>query len=96
MHCICKDGFFGPKCEVQSTKCNDKHCFNGGTCKKITKSDGTAVEHCDCSTAGAGNGQTFSGQYCQYEATTLCTKDKVEGGFASFCVNGGTCKDNDA
>lgn len=95
MHCVCKDGFFGPRCEVASTKCNDKHCFNGGTCTQITAADGTVTEHCDCSKAAA-NGKTFSGQYCQYTATSFCTKDYVEGGFASFCVNGGKCKNDDA
>ena len=95
MHCLCKDGFFGPKCEVTSTTCNDKHCFNGGECMQTTQADGSVEEHCDCSKASSG-GKTFSGQYCQYEATSFCTNDHVEGGFASFCLNGGTCKDDDA
>jgi hypothetical protein len=94
MHCICKDGFFGPRCEVISTTCNDKHCFNGGTCKQTIQADGATKEYCDCSKAKSDN-KTFSGQYCQYEATSFCTKDHVEGGIASFCLNGGTCKDND-
>lgn len=94
MHCVCKDGFFGPRCEVASTKCNDKHCFNGGTCTKITAADGTEREHCDCSKAGDDD-VSYSGQFCQYVATSFCTNNLVEGGFATFCVNGGTCKNDD-
>lgn len=95
MHCLCKDGFFGSRCEVTSTKCDSKHCFNGGSCKQVAKKDGTVVEVCDCSTAG-GTNRKFSGKYCQYEATAFCAnEDKTESGNATFCLNGGTCK-NDA
>lgn len=83
---------------MTSTKCDNKHCFNGGSCKQVAKEDGAVVELCDCSTAGAAGetNRTFSGKYCQYEATMLCANEvKTESGNATYCLNGGICK-NDA
>jgi hypothetical protein len=61
----------------------------------VKQADGSTKEHCECSSTYTGD-VIFSGQYCQYASTTFCTEDKIEGGVASFCVNGGKCKNNDA
>jgi hypothetical protein len=94
MHCLCPDGYFGSLCEIASTKCNNMICFNGGACSKTANEDGDIVQQCNCSTAGGGN-RTFSGKYCQYEATTFCANEKkTDSGHATFCLNGGTCKND--
>ena len=55
-------------------------------------SDGVVEYRCDCTTANY-DGKSYSGRYCQFQATVFCTKDDTENG-KLFCVNGGTCREN--
>ena len=90
MYCHCPDGFDGPNCEIEKAPCGDNHCFNGGTC--IERSvDGTVLHHCDCSKTNNSGEKSFAGRFCQYEATSYCTKTSGLQGHL-FCVNRGSCK----
>lgn len=90
MYCSCPDGFDGPYCEIKKDSCGQNHCFHGGRC--IERSvDGEVLHHCDCTEANKLGDTSYAGRFCQYEATSYCTKSSGLQGHL-FCVNNGTCK----
>lgn len=92
-YCECPEGWFGLNCEIQGEKCGTNLCFNGAKCLQTEHSDGEVDYTCDCSTAN--NGQTsFSGEFCENEASSFCSKDATQNG-QLFCVNGGVCKEDE-
>lgn len=54
--------------------------------------EGNEGDYCDCSTADDED-MSYAGRYCQYEATSYCSKNPGINHHL-FCVNGGTCKKN--
>ncbi|GAX14340.1 Notch 1 [Fistulifera solaris] len=89
-YCSCPDGYDGEFCEVYRQPCGEHFCFNGGTCKE-SDIEGQLVFFCDCSTAATDNAD-YAGRFCQFKATSYCTKNA---GFNEnlFCVNNGRCRD---
>lgn len=94
MYCQCTDAWDGPACDIAKIPCGDYHCFHGAEC--LTKTEGGApVHHCDCSQASTDGTASYAGRFCQYKATAYCnTKDPGLSGLL-FCVNDGTCRDNE-
>ena len=92
MHCVCAPGFDGELCEVDKTPCGpDAFCFHGGTCvERIVNEE--ILHHCDCSTASTDT-TDYAGRFCQFEATSYCTKTAGLNGHL-FCVNGGECRED--
>ncbi|XP_052813760.1 low-density lipoprotein receptor-related protein 1-like isoform X2 [Mya arenaria] len=68
IHCRCREGFFGEKCEnLTSTYC-DNYCENGGTCGR----DSRGLRFCSCT-------EDYAGPRCeqcglQY-STTICANN---------------------
>jgi hypothetical protein len=92
MYCDCPENYDGPLCEILKEPCGDDfHCFHGGHCVARQVNE-EWIHHCDCSLAGTG-ATSYAGRYCQYEATSYCTKDEGLNGHL-FCVNHGTCADD--
>lgn len=89
-YCICPEGFYGKRCEVQGKRCGKSHCLNGGSCVKIEQENGRITDHCDCSTAGDDT-TAFAGRFCQSASTVFCSKFSGHDG-KHFCVNGGECR----
>jgi len=88
MHCSCPDKFGGDFCEIPLQPCGDGYCYNGGTCKQRGVNN-EIIYHCDCSTANTDDAD-YAGRFCQFKATSYCTKSAGLNGHL-FCVNGGTC-----
>ena len=90
-HCKCPKGSFGIHCEIQVEECGeDKNCYHGGKCREHTSMIEGTQQVCDCTTANHKN-SAFAGQECATEATTFCSRNEEESGFA-FCTNNGDCK----
>jgi hypothetical protein len=98
LRCLCPPNFGGPLCESTAEPCGeDDFCYHGGSCVETTISSGgggtrTTDYHCDCTTAGDGDGNLFAGQFCQFVSSDICSSTDEN----LFCVNGGTCDDQDA
>lgn len=93
MYCSCPEGYYGTTCDVKGDVCGDKTCFNGATCLQTEHSDGDMKFTCDCSTANTDD-KSFSGEFCENEASTFCAKSEDQNG-QLFCVNGGSCKEDE-
>jgi hypothetical protein len=94
MYCSCPEGWYGPTCEIEGKACgSNMTCFNGAGCLETLHSDGQIKFTCDCSVANTDE-TSFSGEFCENSATTYCTKNEDQNG-KLFCVNGGTCKENE-
>ena len=93
-HCACPAGYTGLLCELKGTPCGDSHCHHGGKCVQTTQDDGSTQFNCDCTNAKNSAGDVaYAGQYCEHEATSLCSKSPSEDNNGNhFCVNGGTCQ----
>jgi len=90
--CVCPQGYGGSLCEIKKSDCGSHHCYHGGTC--ITREiEGVTQFHCDCTSAHSDD-KSYAGRFCQFEATSFCSKSEDQNG-QLFCVNGGTCLDND-
>ena len=89
-YCSCPDTYDGEFCEIHRQPCGENFCFNGGTCQE-SDVEGEVVYICDCSSAATDNAD-FAGRFCQFKATSYCTKNA---GLNEnlFCVNNGRCKD---
>jgi len=90
-YCICPEGYYGKRCEVEGKQCGVAHCFNGGSCVQIEQNDGTVTDHCDCSTAGDDK-TSYAGRYCQSSSSVFCSKFSDTHDGKHFCVNGGECR----
>ncbi|KAL7578439.1 hypothetical protein ACA910_012830 [Epithemia clementina (nom. ined.)] len=90
MWCDCTDGFYGDLCEISSIPCGNGFCFNNGQCIDQEDSTGARTHSCSCQNS---DGSSFSGKFCEYEATTYCPHDGNVEGDNFFCANGGTCRD---
>jgi hypothetical protein len=94
MYCQCPDTWDGPTCKISRVACGEHHCFHGAECLARTEG-GKTVHRCDCATASDDDSSLYSGQYCQYPATSRCpAEDDVRDSAAIFCVNNGTCRSN--
>lgn len=93
-YCDCPVGFYGPQCDIPSSKCGEHHCFNGGVCVTKRGAGGITKEHCDCNAAHT-DAVSYGGRYCQYESTTFCAQNIDENG-QLFCVNDGDCREQGA
>ena len=91
-YCICPEGYYGQRCEVEGKRCGNSHCFNGGSCVSIEREDGTFTDHCDCTTAG-NDLVAYAGRFCQSPSSAFCSRFSDHNG-KHFCVNGGTCRGN--
>jgi len=89
--CECPEGFAGRYCEIETIPCGDNVCYNGGSCLERVV-DGATVYHCDC-TSSYTDTESYAGRFCQYPATSFCTKSGGLNGHL-FCVNDGLCKDD--
>lgn len=95
MYCQCPDGWDGPDCSIARVPCGTNHCFHGATCRNAT-GNGETIYLCDCSAASTATA-SYAGRFCQYQATTYCTKasaSSAAGTLPLFCVNQGTCRNN--
>ncbi|KAL3920110.1 MAG: hypothetical protein SGILL_003424 [Bacillariaceae sp.] len=94
MRCVCPPGFGGAFCESPAEECGDSICLHGGTCVTTTQvlQDGVVhtQSHCDCTDAGDIEGNLYAGQYCEHQATAMCS----ETDWNLFCTQGGQCKIN--
>eukprot|EP00543_Licmophora_paradoxa_P000281 CAMPEP_0202455188 /NCGR_PEP_ID=MMETSP1360-20130828/12780_1 /ASSEMBLY_ACC=CAM_ASM_000848 /TAXON_ID=515479 /ORGANISM="Licmophora paradoxa, Strain CCMP2313" /LENGTH=602 /DNA_ID=CAMNT_0049074709 /DNA_START=80 /DNA_END=1888 /DNA_ORIENTATION=+ len=93
-YCDCPTGFYGPQCETHGKPCGDHQCFHGANCVQTRVPGGNTLSNCDCTTASTQQ-HSYGGQFCQYESTHFCDKTKTPNG-QQFCVNGGTCKENNS
>jgi len=95
-HCVCPAGYIGLTCEYEVKTCKDKNtaCFLGSHCVDEEGLPST----CDCEAGFNSSNHRMAGKFCQYKATSICTKngtvDMSSNSFA-FCVNNGKCKSND-
>jgi hypothetical protein len=85
---------------ADTEECGDLYCFNGGRCVQLdlVLEDGTqgTESMCDCSEA-YDDTDLYAGSACHYKSTAFCTPPTNEDSLAgiSFCVNGGTCGDDE-
>ena len=91
-YCSCPDGWYGTFCNVEGAACGNTTCFNGANCLETAHSDGKVKFTCDCS-AATNDEMSFSGEFCENNATTYCTNSANQNG-KLFCSNRGTCKEN--
>jgi hypothetical protein len=87
--CDCPEGYGGPLCEMEALPCGDMECYHGGTCVQRIVDD-TLLYNCNCSSS-SNNELSYAGLYCEYPATSYCTKNVGLNGHL-FCVNNGTCR----
>lgn len=93
-HCVCPDGFSGPKCEVSEvTRCGEGFCLNDAECIQTVSSDGKTVynEFCHCPTSTA---VSYTGKFCEYDSSTFCLAPEGHDPAEYFCANGGECPNN--
>jgi hypothetical protein len=91
-YCSCPGGWYGTLCDVKGAACGNATCFNGAKCLETAHSDGSVKFTCDCSAANTDE-MSFSGEFCENNATTFCTNSDNQNG-KLFCSNRGTCKEN--
>lgn len=100
MHCSCKTGFTGVRCEVDINHChanesgNDEHfCLNGAPCSLDPQLSGVIKKYsCQCDSDKEDEiTSMLIGRFCEYKATEFCSEDGARHNH-SFCTNGGKCK----
>lgn len=92
-HCACDRGFSGKQCEFENESCGPDgslECLNGGLCQPHPESpEDRQHDTCDCSVIDKA--KPHIGRQCEHGPERTCSLlTKIQ---ASFCVNGGTCKD---
>ena len=99
MHCICPDGYTGLRCQIAAERCGDHlWCFQGSEClSSYDKAKGGMRRYCDCKAADTED-EKFAGKGCQHSTGNVggafCTPDLNMDENLPFCVNGGTCFEN--
>ena len=86
-HCECPAEFDGKYCEIPKEKCGSGHCFHDATCLERVV-DGVTLHNCECP---VDQDVAYAGRFCQYQATSYCTRDVGLNGHL-FCVNDGICR----
>lgn len=90
-HCVCPDGFSGPRCEISEvTRCGEGVCFNDAECVQTVSKDGETVysEFCQCPTSMT---VSYTGKFCEYQSTSFCPAPEGHDPSEYFCANGGEC-----
>lgn len=82
-YCSCPYNYDGEFCEIYREPCGENFCYNGGKCV-----DGNI---CDCEPAATDDAD-YAGRFCQFKATSYCTKNTGTNENL-FCVNNGKCRD---
>ncbi|XP_054916692.1 sushi, nidogen and EGF-like domain-containing protein 1 isoform X2 [Poeciliopsis prolifica] len=81
--CVCKDGFSGKRCQIDTNECLSEPCMNKGTCED---QPGSYLCHCP---------QGFKGQNCEIEQdgceSSPCLNGGVCRGYRQYYAC--TCKD---
>lgn len=70
--------------------CGEHFCKHGSKCFSIQLDDGTTEDVCDCTSAYT-NTTFYSGEFCEYPSTSICSLKDAFGSTVNFCVNNGTC-----
>lgn len=89
-YCSCPYDYDGEFCEIYREPCGENYCYNGGKCEE-REIEGEVVHLCDCKPAATSDAD-YAGRFCQFKATSYCTKN-AGANENLFCVNNGRCKD---
>ncbi len=92
-HCVCPEGFYGVRCQLEEEEdnidyCGGGVCFNGGLCVEKQNSWGETVDyHCECN----GFEADIAGEFCEHTDVTWCPAPEGHDKTKYFCANGGDC-----
>mmetsp|Transcript_9023 Transcript_9023/g.26947 ORF Transcript_9023/g.26947 Transcript_9023/m.26947 type:complete len:1468 (-) Transcript_9023:215-4618(-) len=91
--------WYKPEAEDGSTPANGFACFHGAKCIEAETGDTDKIEYyCDCRSASTWNGTQeglFAGLHCEHSAKHVCREGFESDQWVGFCVNGGSCKEDD-
>nr|XP_006812462.1 PREDICTED: protocadherin Fat 4-like [Saccoglossus kowalevskii] len=90
--CVCKDPYFGERCEREPNLCESNPCLNGGTCHK----DSLVFYWCECAPGFAGDLCDIVVDECESDpCKNGGTCHNHDNGYVCVCVAGYTGPDCD-